>query len=244
MPNSAPLSRKPIVGVIGGNYADLATAAAARAAGADVAQCGALLLTGGQVLFDPAALQAVKNVAIAGYAKAAGVIGILPGSPIAWDQTTFPGSLFLTSGLTACERDPINALTPDIIVAFTGREGTLCELAYAIAARKPILLHGSMALHAGNFSQCRAALSNALAHASAKFPVIDRKAISAQSLLSFLEEFLRAEPERPTYSPSGLQAALQNLPKPLGPTGFPGLPGDPNSKLRFEDIVCNISQPG
>ena len=37
------------------------------------------------------------------------------------------------------ERDAINGVTPDVLVFFAGSSGTLCELAFALQAKRPVL---------------------------------------------------------------------------------------------------------
>jgi serine/threonine protein kinase len=135
------MNRKPIIGVMGGNKQAEAMATDARLVGAKVSLLGHILLTGGRCVDN----SDVKNVSMVGAAEAeltsgtiARLIGIIPEKPRRWDDN-HPNRLFLSTGLRSAERDPINAATPDVLIFFAGNSGTLCELSFAVQARKPRL---------------------------------------------------------------------------------------------------------
>ena len=69
--------------------------------------------------------------------RIARLIGILPDGPRCWDERDH--CLFLRTNLNHKERDAINGVTPDVLIFFAGSSGTLCELAFALNAQKPVL---------------------------------------------------------------------------------------------------------
>jgi hypothetical protein len=234
------VERRPVIGIIGGGD----RRREAQNLGADAAACRAILLTGGTPNDD----DNVKNAAMFGFRNAmgsmSGLIGILPSCSTAWDTTSSPGSLFLSTGLTSYARDPINGLTPDVVIAFRGGEGTLCELAFAALAKKQILFADSRAHHYKKFLEHRqAALKVALTDACDAYPVFGGRKISPNDLMSLLNAMLcRDGIGAIKYSVSALQKALAALLRPLDRTGFPGLPNMPSSKDDFESIVSAMSQ--
>jgi predicted Rossmann-fold nucleotide-binding protein len=141
--------RRIIVGAIGGDRQK----EGALALGKAVAEAGCILLTGGKLLTgqDPGANE-VKHAAMIGAVSAKGagsiarLVGIIPDNRTEivpgernWDESV-EKSLFLLTGLPSNLRNLINGVTPDVLVAFGGGRGTLAELAFALAARKKIIL--------------------------------------------------------------------------------------------------------
>jgi hypothetical protein len=245
-PSNVNMARKAIVGIVGGGD----RRERAMAAGSAVAACGAILLTGGGVPEQSQSAE-VKDAAIAGYRKTAGrtggIVGILPARCPKWDLSTNPGSLLLWTGMCSYERDAINGLTPDIVVAFRGGEGTLCEMAFALFAKAPVLIADSFEHHRKKFREhkSKGSLQSALKAASNCYVRIRDVRVDAGQLLSFLERALGETGEDPPsatpYSPDALRKHLQSLPRQLDQTGFPGLPALPESKAQFEETIVNIS---
>jgi len=240
------LERQPIVGVIGGGEREKE----AYAVGAQIAKHRAILLTGGEFCTNGLLNDEVKNASMVGFKESSrsttGLIGILSSEHIEWDLNTRPGALFLRTGLTAYKRDPINGLTPDIVIAFRGGEGTLCELAFAVLQGKPIFLADPQMHHYKKLNQHRnqGTFTTALVEACKAYPFLNGQETSEASLGHLLERFLNPNQNAaPSYSAERLAKALNALPTPLLQTGFPGLPSDMvSSKKRFEEAVFRISK--
>jgi hypothetical protein len=242
------MTRKPIVGIIGGDD----RRDEAMSAGGAVAACGAILLTGGGAPAESLKTDQVKDAAMAGYRKATGhscgMVGILPSESVDWDFATSPGSLFLRTGMSSYERDAVNGLTPDVVIAFRGGEGTLCELAFAFFANARVLLADSLEHHRKKFREhkTKGPLQVALKAASNCYGRVGTIPVDAGQLLSLLERALDANSDdhlsTTPYSADALRKQLQTLPSELGQTGFPGLPlVVAESKARFEESIMNIS---
>ena len=242
------MARKTIVGIIGGDD----RRDQAMSVGKAVAVCGAILLTGGGAPEESLKGTQAKDAAMAGYRKATGqtrgMVGILPSTRENWDISTSPGSLFLGTGMSSYERNAVNGLTPDIVIAFRGGEGTLCELAFAFWANAPVLLADSLEHHRKKFREhkTKGSLQVALEAASNCYDKIGPGRVDAGELLLLLGRALDDSSEdrlsTTPYSVDALRKELQALPPELGHTGFPGLPGAiAESKARFEDVIVKIS---
>ena len=239
-----------LVGVIGGD--DSVQSEAARQFGAEIVRAGQILLTGGT----PVNTNEVKNAAMWGAMQAeersageepvrARMIGILNSQTEDWD-TSHPCRLYLRTGLTSYERDAINGLTPDVLIVFRGGRGTLCELAYAAAACKPLRYYDSVEALRDKTQEHIAdgALAPVLEEALRKYPVVLGREVSSQDLLRALcgaldgaksEDF---DPKRTIHQV--VDDVFKHGPR-LGPTGFPGLNGE---KRRFESLVESIGKCG
>jgi len=147
-PESQFLRKRCIIGVTGGDESH--QVAAARKIGEEIARADQIILTGGR----PEPGNEVKNATLWGAHEAersstadnpvkARMIGILKRGKLNWKMPN-PCRLFVQTELSSFERDPINDLTPDAIIVFRGGRGTLCELAYAAAASKPIAFYHSI----------------------------------------------------------------------------------------------------
>ncbi|NZD53600.1 hypothetical protein [Rhizobium leguminosarum] len=140
------MARKAIVGVIGGNGVPTATEQAAERAGRAIARAGVILLTGGQ----PIRVSEVKCAAMRGAMATesdeggtARLIGVCPSGELVVPLKT-ASKWLMDTGLSSAERNPINGMTPDVLLMFEGGPGTLSELVFAFAAKKPVIYVGSI----------------------------------------------------------------------------------------------------
>lgn len=122
----------------------------AYALGMAIAAEDLILLTGhdppATLGFDP--FGEAPDVAVAGAlsnGRPVRVIGVPPMSspvPINCTERFSTGArLLVKSHLNGAQRDPVNALTADAVLALAGGPGTVCEVAYAVAARKPVVFY-------------------------------------------------------------------------------------------------------
>ncbi len=126
-----------VIGVIGPGSCDEEIAARARAVGRAVAQCGAVLLTGGRGGVMAAAAEGA-------YAAGGLTLGILPGAS---KRETPPNpfiDIALCTGLGEA-RNAVNVCASDALIAVGGGWGTLSEIALAAKAGKPVVLLGAWA---------------------------------------------------------------------------------------------------
>ena len=246
-----------IVGVIGGD--DSNQVEAARRVGQAIARAGHIVLTGGE----PKDTNDVKNAVLWGAACAeksapdnprvqARMVGILKSAQgsVDWNDRDHPCRLILKTGLTSFERDPINGLTPDTLIVFQGGRGTLCELAYAAAAKKPIRYYRSLhhlrdktAEHLGD-----GVLRKVLGEALKKYSVASGSTIAFSDLVRELSDALDTA-HSDDLSPeeivrASVEDAFQGRTE-LGSAEFPGLWGDTaRTKVQFESIVDRICRCG
>jgi predicted Rossmann-fold nucleotide-binding protein len=241
------LRKRCIVGVIGGD--ESVQVEAARQVGEEIAKASQIILTGGM----PLDSNEVKNAALWGAHQAerrsrwftsvrARMIGILKSKQVEWD-TAHPCRLFLKTGLTSFERDAINGLTPDVLIVFQGGRGTLCELAYAVAASKPIRYYKSVAQLRRKTEQHLAdgLLNRVLEEALGKYPTVMGKTVSSADLIRELGRALDAATPDDLSPAKTVRDAVAEVFRnrvALGQTGFPGLGGEVQ---RFETTVKQIS---
>jgi hypothetical protein len=235
-----------IIGVIGGDESTQADAA--RRVGAEIARAGQILLTGGK----PIDTNEVKNAAMWGAKLAqngstaevpvvARMIGILNSEAVEWNVPD-SCSLFLKTGLSSYERDAINGLTPDVLVVFRGGRGTLCELAYAAAASKPLRFYDSADALRGKTRKHIAdgVLRPVLEEALIKYRVVNGKELTSQYLMQQLLNAVDAAQNEPLNSKLTVRHAVEDAFKgrtQLGESGFPGLDRE---RSRFELLVQRI----
>jgi SLOG cluster4 family len=74
---------------------------------------------------------------------AARLVGILPSRTVQW-RRPLARRLFLDTGLPHNVRNAINGLTPDIVIAFGGSQGTLAEIAFAKAASREVIFYAGL----------------------------------------------------------------------------------------------------
>jgi predicted Rossmann-fold nucleotide-binding protein len=225
--------RLPIVGVIGGNRQPSEVVAQAQAIGLAVVERSAILLTGGE----PSAKPDVKDAAMNGAKRAAvaRLVSILPSPTVSLSCEGH--HLRLLTGLTSYERDAINGMTPDALVVLCGGAGTLCELAFAAVATKPIRFFRSVAmLRAMRDDRVqRAKLIEALNAACARYPLV-----SPKEALRELDACLRGTDE-PGDEAAVVHAALAAVPAGLRESSFPGIPGHPDLAEHFDGCLRAIS---
>jgi predicted Rossmann-fold nucleotide-binding protein len=232
-----------IIGVIGGDESH--EAPIARRIGEEIAVAGHIVLTGGK----PEPGTEVKNATLWGAHQAelnasterpvkARMIGILKRGAPKWNPPN-PCRLILETGLSSYERDAINGLTPDAMIVFLGGRGTLCELAYAAAAGKPIAFCDSAAaLYAKTEEHISdGVLESVFKEALGKYPYVSGKRLTPADLLTALQNALSFEPLSNTDPKqivyTQIQRVFENV-STLGRTGFPGLNGEIE---RFEMAV-------
>lgn len=125
------VARRPIIGVIGS--AEGGPRETAYALGKMIAEKGCILLTGG----GPGIMEAASK----GAHEAGGlVIGILP-SERSFLRKGYPNKyvdVAIYTGMSDA-RNAINAKTSDVIIALSGRAGTLSEVALAIKSGTPVV---------------------------------------------------------------------------------------------------------
>ncbi len=246
------MRKRAIIGVIGGGNQETL----ARAVGAEISCQDQILLTGGT----PAKLVAkvfgglidsseVKFAAIDGACDAevpehrvSRFIGILLGGiPEDLLKDSNRHRLLYRTGLSGISRDPINGLTPDVLIVFSGGTGTLLELAYAATAKKPLLFAQSVIALKDKLTEHRkdGKLRMFLDEATQSYPTVNGQRIGHNDLDSLLECTLKCS-EDFNGSPKELVVQAKNnaIAKPLSEeSGFPGLPGITHSKERFEKLL-------
>lgn len=251
------MKRRIIIGAIGGRVEPEARADV-RAFGLAVARAGCILLTGGDPPLPGVDASKVppevKNLTMLGTVDAlasgndapvARLIGILPSAMVKW--STCPGRLALSTGLHHIQRNAINGLTPDVLVVFGGSTGTLSELGFAAAAKKPVvcfpravtMLRQKYAQHTADGEVERFFRS-----ALGKYPEPGGARLSATDMIDVLDEVLAtaSDYDSDTTSLVAYAVSLAMKSSPGDQTGFPGLPGDVQSKGRFESEVRRLSE--
>jgi hypothetical protein len=243
----AMTGRRRIVGAMGGDL-EPTQAAMARSFGEAVARAGAILLTGGAPWTETLSRterEQTKNAAMIGAIDAdpgARLIGIVPSRTREWSETD--RRLLLRTGLQHQQRNVMTGATADVVVAFPGSVGTLSEVCFAAATRRPLLFCGSVASLRLNFLTHTAdgALHDFFVLALECYPAGIGGQATVDGLLSLLTETLAAAADAPTDA-RGVALQAVALAAGTGPTGFPGLPDDPALRERFEAAVRRISKP-
>ncbi|MBE0567595.1 MAG: DNA-binding protein [Krumholzibacteria bacterium] len=125
------MSRRTVVGVMGGSVCDERTARLARALGRGIARAGWVLLSGGRPT-------GVMQASVTGAHEAGGLtVGVLfdddrEGAAAGLD-------LVIPTGMGAA-RNIVNVLASDAVVACCGSGGTLSEIAMALRFGRPVVL--------------------------------------------------------------------------------------------------------
>ena len=125
------MTRRTLVGVMGGSEADARTAALARELGRLIAANGWVLLSGGRPT-------GVMQASVTGAREAGGLtVGVL------YDEDRDPAAagldIVIPTGMGAA-RNIINVLSSDVVVACRGSGGTLSEIAMALRFARPVVL--------------------------------------------------------------------------------------------------------
>jgi predicted Rossmann-fold nucleotide-binding protein len=245
--------RRLIVGVIGGDD----NMRRGEKLGREIARRGWILLTGGQVLERAvvAATGAVKDAAMLGAdaaesegngAVAARLAGILPSKTVQWRRSS-ARRLFLETGLSHNVRNVITGRTPDIVVAFGGSQGTLAEVAFAKAAGREVVFYVGLERLRRNFEKYFGRRGSARIDRQTYFeeplrtyPEGVGAAGTVASLISQLGHAL-AQGIEADCTAVALADRIEGAARPIGQSGFPGLPGDSESKSRFEALMENLS---
>lgn len=243
--------RRVIIGAIGGANQKVAAQEFGRA----VAQAGCILLTGGGARDDGE----VKNATVQGALAAqdtsavARAVGVLPAERVDWE---WPSSshLLLHTGVPHNVRNVINGVTPDVLVVFGGSRGTLAEMGFAAAAGKKLFFYsghegGAVARLRKNLARYFGAGCSSnhtdlyLRQPIAAFPRAWAQSWTAEDMTALIESTLKTA--------SNWQGSVQDLVQccvnqvceagPLGETEFPGLPGCPDARQRFETAIRQIS---
>ena len=244
------MGRKTIIGVMGGDHTVGAVATDAQRIGASITKAATILLTGGSVVegtkVKDAAMRGAQREGLAPD-QVARLIGILPDGPRCWEESDH--SLFLRTNLDHKERDAINGVTPDVLIFFPGSSGTLCELAFALNAQKPVLYWRAVEMLKTKFrthvkdGELSFYLASALKACTEKLgPKTGfSKETTVLSLFSILSSTLEGAADFSGNIEDLVPHALRLAGSPTRSTGFPGFRDEVHSKGRFEEIVERIS---
>lgn len=240
-------SRRLIVGVIGGDHnMDLG-----QKFGGEVTRRGWILLSGGEARPRADILRGeVKDAVMLGAAEAEGarsparLIGILPSREAEKPCWRRPSRhrLFLDSGLPHNIRNVINGRTPDVLVAFGGGCGTLAEMAFALAAGRPVFVHGGFERLRKNFEAYFGPDAEP-AHREIYLaaPMRIYPCAEVAELLAGLRQMFEEGPS-PDVEAFALAERIAATIRVGAGAGFPGLPGEPDATERFARIAAEISQ--
>jgi predicted Rossmann-fold nucleotide-binding protein len=237
--------RKAIIGVMGGKLEDAALnreqIAAARQIGSAVADSRQILLTGG-VIGDPKT-EFVHEAAMheASLNAEARLIGILPvgGHPPFVPAGGAKGFYYRT-GMTSKVRDSITGATADVLIFLKGGGGTLCELAYAVAAGRATYFAGSRDFLLGALDAEAEDLELTLEAAAKRCPQINGQEFTAAALRTLLETRLKSAQDWPGTLADLVDTAVKTAQAAWTPeTGFPIAIGK-NEKQAFEQAVASL----
>jgi hypothetical protein len=238
------MSRRRIIAAFGGRGDN-----GAGVLGGVVARLDAILLTGGHPHPSAGEEGETKYAAMLGASKAdpnARLLGILPSGASNQGQPT-DRTFFLMTGLSSEVRNVINGFTPDVVVAFAGGRGTLAEIAFALAADRPVLFApGSLGELRKKFRQRaegeanRASIYETHFRKPAEAYSEIRRLADFDGLLALLHDKLKVATETENLR-AALKEAVGEQTRTSEPTGFPGLPGVASSKQQFEDLIVRIS---
>jgi predicted Rossmann-fold nucleotide-binding protein len=251
------MDRKIIIGIMGGDESVGAVALEAAHVGAAVTRAHCILLTGGCGIDTANVIETtpVKDAAMHGAKEQesdpqtiARLLGILPDGPRSWEPTQ--RTLFLKTGLGSVERDPITGVTPDALIFFAGGTGTLCELAFALQAKRPVLcwnaaqkLNAKYQYHTKVDQKLDKVLATGLC--SCKTKLISVEGVGEDTTVSMLRDTLGRYLECVQDSIGNyddiVREVCRRVGKPKKQTGFPGFRDESCSKQRFEEIVRTIS---
>ncbi len=125
------MTRRPVIGVMGGGEVSDHHISAAYELGRLVAEQGWVLLNGGRGA-------GIMDSSARGAKEAGGLtVGILPGSERG--QASAYVDVQIVTGMGSA-RNNINVLSSDVVIACSGGAGTLSEIALALKAKRPIIV--------------------------------------------------------------------------------------------------------
>ena len=127
------MTRKPVVGVMGGAEVGAEVCALARELGKRIAEHGWVLLNGGR---DAGVMRAS---AVGAHEAGGTVIGILPDADTSRAAPDLDYAIVTGMGDA---RNLINVLSSDVVIACPGGAGTLSEVALALKNNKRVILLG------------------------------------------------------------------------------------------------------
>lgn len=229
------LRRLPVlVGVIGGED----RSGCARLLGRELTKHGCIVLTGGRARDGRTES---KHAAIMGTIDAerngegiARYIGVIPESlndDFGFEYVS-PTQLLIYTHLSSMDRDPINGVTPDVLVCFAGGPGTLCELAFGIAVGREVIFYDRSAqilLYKCTTSRERASTERALLQVMARWQKhLQLPEQKDRTIFDDLIDYLRqAVTRKPLVTALEIvQNVMQVLPPTLSDVpAFPGIPG-------------------
>jgi uncharacterized protein (TIGR00725 family) len=236
--------RNPIIAVVGGNDSDPSLVKAAERVGVAIAEAGAVLLTGSQ----PMPGEDIKRASMRGALEASkkkGVVarrvGILPAREE--PQSTDVAQCLVRTGLKGIQRNPITGMTCDAMIVFEGGAGTLAELGFALAARKPILFAGSIDGLRRKAKDKRADLLGYLDQGTGRFPEILGRPVKSSQIVELIDERLKTSSDSAEISDDDSWAGplVQKAIKMVDPgklrqkSGFPSEGVLRPSKEEFEE---------
>jgi hypothetical protein len=254
------MDNRVIIGVVGSDLSP--TIGIAAAVGAEVVRQGHILLTGGKpgaggTKVKDAAMDGAINVEESTIAR---MIGILdnrepPQNNCRLITTINPSSRYLLvyTGLTNHERNVINGVTPDVMIALEGREGTLSEIAFASFAGVPVVFLSSLEALIRRYKTEQNEFMTVLRNAQRKYPIINGEELEIDKLnegfLSYLESWI-GKPEDiarvADIQEGAVRAVRQALTShsstpPKFTKRFPGVPGCQVDADQFYNLVSQIA---
>jgi hypothetical protein len=150
--------------------------------------------------------------------------------------------LFLGTGLSSEERDLINGATPDVFIALKGGAGTLCELGFALAAKKGVLFVDSIEALGEVFRRESATLKCNFDKALKKYPALPAFGVTTERLMKRVQCTLGDRRNEIGNEATIIKQAINLAHRwSLGETGFPGLPSDPESRAKFEKFIEHLA---
>ena len=236
--------RLPLVGVIGGDD----QTGSARLIGRELIKRKCVLLTGGYPLDYSTGTNCSALVGALDAEKhgegTARFIGVIPHAlkiNVIFECLT-DRQLVIHSQMDSLDRDPINGTTPDVLICLAGGPGTICELAFGIAAGREVVFHEHSAQML--LDQCRSRrtqIQQILSDVAAKWKMhLKLPDGDGDVLFDDLTKYLEGATKRVplTSAATIVEAALKLLPDPLlDVPAFPGiLDSDLNRKYQDEFV--------
>ena len=221
----------------------------------------AIVLTGGEG--NTLERKEAKDLALVGaieYANKsdtiARLVGVLPCyDSLRWrrDRRTNVQALFIETMLSSYQRDLINGVTPDVIIALRGGRGTLAEIAFAKLAGVPVILADSdVFLKAKLVEHAERLKKRIIPEVREKYDSFNGEDIDGATIVKELEQGLNDATNlvrrRQLSGGAEVQAAetvelaLLRAREAGTPSmrRFPGVPGSPDSFERFYAELADL----